>query len=189
MRPAKMRPDVVLDVEQFLFREAHLLDERRFREWLDLLTDDIRYWMPTMGRRYGASCKAFAPLDRPPDGSDSERSEFSGENEVAFLDETRDTLARRVARFDSGMAWAEEPPSRTCRFISNVVVDEGDTNSGLIVRSNFILYRTRGELERDFYVGSRQDVLRSVDGGWKIAYRKILLPQNVLGAKNVSNFF
>ena len=180
-----MRPDVVLDVEQFLFREAYLLDEYRFREWLDLLTDDIRYWMPTMGRRYGASCKAFAPLDR----GYRDRSEFSGENEVALLDETRDTLARRVARFDSGMAWAEEPPSRTVRFISNVTVDEGDTNSGLVVRSNFILYRTRGELERDFYVGSRQDVLRFVGGGWKIAYRKILLPQNVLAAKNVSNFF
>ena len=179
-----MRPDVVLDVEQFLFREAHLLDECRFAEWLDLLTDDIRYWMPTMGRHYVASCKAFAPLDR-----DSARPDFSGEKELAYLDETRDTLTRRVARFDSGMAWAEEPASRTCRFISNVMVDEGDTNGGLNVRSNFILYRTRGELERDFYVGSRQDVLRSVGGGWKIAYRKILLPQNVLAAKNISNFF
>jgi 3-phenylpropionate/cinnamic acid dioxygenase small subunit len=180
-----MRPDLLLEVEQFLFREAHLLDEGRFREWLDLLTDDIRYWIPTMGRHYGASCKAFAPLDR----DRPERPEFSGENELAIMDETRDTLARRVARFDSGMAWAEEPPSRTCRFISNVIVDEGDTTSGLIVRSNFILYRTRGELEREFYVGSRRDVLRSCGGNWKIACRKIFLPQNVLAAKNVSNFF
>jgi 3-phenylpropionate/cinnamic acid dioxygenase small subunit len=180
-----MRPDVVLDVEQFLFREAHILDECRFREWLDLLTDDIRYWMPTMGRHYGAACKAFAPLDRDrPD-----RPEFTGDHELAIMDETKDTLARRVARFDSGMAWAEEPASRTCRFISNVMVEEDDTKGGLIVRSKFILYRTRGELERDFYVGSRYDVLRSVDGGWKIAYRKILLPQNVLASKNVSNFF
>jgi len=180
-----MRPDVMLDVEQFLFREAHLLDERRFQEWLGLLTDDIRYWMPTMGRYYGASTKAFAPLER----DQPERPEFSDENELAILDETKDSLARRIARLDSGMAWSEEPPSRTCRFISNVIVDESDTNAGLIVRSNFILYRTRGELERDFYVGSRQDVLRSDGGGWKIAYRKILVPQNVLAAKNISNFF
>jgi 3-phenylpropionate/cinnamic acid dioxygenase small subunit len=180
-----MRPDLVLDVEQFLFREAHLLDECRFQEWMSLLTDDIRYWMPTMGRHYSASCKAFAPLDR----DHRERPEFSGENELAFLDETKDTLARRVARLGSGMAWCEEPPSRTCRFISNVLVDESDTNAGLVVRSNFILYRTRGELERDFYVGSRHDVLRSVAGSWKIAYRKILVPQNVLAAKDISNFF
>jgi 3-phenylpropionate/cinnamic acid dioxygenase small subunit len=180
-----MRPDVVLDVEQFLFREAHLLDECRFEEWLDLLADDIRYWMPTMGRHYDVSCKAFAPLDR----DQAERPEFSTENELAFLDETKDSLARRVARLSTGMAWCEEPASRTCRFVSNVRVDESDTGAGLVVRSNFILYRTRGELERDFYVGRRQDVLRSVDGSWKIAYRKILVPQNVLGAKDISNFF
>jgi 3-phenylpropionate/cinnamic acid dioxygenase small subunit len=180
-----MRPDLVLEMEQFLFREARLLDECRFQEWLNLLTDDIRYWMPSMSSRYGASSKAFTPLEREP----RERPELSDENELALLDETKDSLARRVARLDSGMAWSEEPPSRTCRFISNVIVDESDTDAGLIVRSNFILYRTRGDLERDFYVGSRQDVLRSVDGSWKIAYRKILVPQNVLAAKNVSSFF
>lgn len=180
-----MRPDVVLEVEQFLFREARLLDEGRFREWLGLLADDIRYWMPSMSSRYGASSKAFTPLDRDP----PELPESSGENELALLDETKDSLARRVARLDSGMAWSEEPPSRTCRFIANVMVAESDTNAELIVHSNFILYRTRAELERDFYVGSRQDVLRAADGSWKIAYRKILVPQNVLAAKNVSSFF
>ncbi len=180
-----MRPDVVLEVEQFLFREARLLDECRFREWLSLLADDIRYWMPSMSRRYGAASKAFAPLDR----DRREQPEFSGENELAILDETRDSLARRIARLDSGMAWSEEPASRTCRFISNVMVEESDAQAGLIVHSNFILYRTRGERECDFYVGSRQDVLRSAGGSWKIAHRKILLPQNVLSAKNVSNFF
>jgi 3-phenylpropionate/cinnamic acid dioxygenase small subunit len=180
-----MRPEVVVEVEQFLFREASLLDERRFQEWLGLLTDDIRYWMPSMGRHYGAGSKAFTPLER----DEPERPEFSGEHELAILDETRDSLARRIARLDTGMAWSEEPPSRTCRFISNVRVAESDSGAGLIVCSNFILYRTRGERERDFYVGSRQDVLRSDGGGWKIAYRKILLPENVLAAKNVSNFF
>jgi 3-phenylpropionate/cinnamic acid dioxygenase small subunit len=180
-----MRPDVMLQVEQFLFREAHLLDECRFQEWLSLLTDDIRYWMPSMSSHYGASSKAFTPLDR----DHRERAALSDENELALLDETKDSLARRIARLDSGMAWSEEPPSRTCRFISNVIVDESDTNAGLIVRSNFILYRTRGGLERDFYVGSRRDVLRSADGSWKIASRKILVPQNVLAAKNVSSFF
>jgi len=174
-----MRPDVVLEVEQFLFREARLLDECRFNEWLSLLTDDLRYWMPSMSSRYGATSKAFTPLER------DER----GGNELALLDETKDSLARRIARLDSGMAWSEEPPSRTCRFVSNVLVAEIDTDAGLSVHSNFILYRTRGDLERDFYVGSRQDVLRSADGSWKIASRKIFMPQNVLAAKNVSSFF
>ena len=57
------------------------------------------------------------------------------------------------------------------------------------VYSNFIMYRTRAETEQDFYVGSREDVLRRVGGDFKIAYRKVTLDQNVLLAKNVSNFF
>jgi 3-phenylpropionate/cinnamic acid dioxygenase small subunit len=49
--------------------------------------------------------------------------------------------------------------------------------------------RNRSETEQDFYVGGRQDVLRKVNGAWKIARRKIILDQNVLLAKNVSIFF
>ena len=51
------------------------------------------------------------------------------------------------------------------------------------------MYRTRGETEQDFYVGSREDILRREDGQLKVAYRKIVLDQTVLLAKNVSNFF
>jgi ethylbenzene dioxygenase beta subunit len=51
------------------------------------------------------------------------------------------------------------------------------------------MYRSRGETEEDFYVGSREDVLRNVDGSWQLASRKIVFEQNVLSAKNLSNFF
>ena len=43
--------------------------------------------------------------------------------------------------------------------------------------------------KQDFYIGDREDVLRKVDGTWKICYRKVILDQNVLLAKNLSNFF
>ena len=180
-----MTRDLGYDIEQFLFREARLLDEGRFRDWLGLLADDIRYWMPSMGRRYRLSSKALATADT---GCDRE-SEFSRDSEVAILDETKQSLERRVARLESGMAWAEDPPSHTCHVISNIAVLAGDRDSQVAVHSNFVLYRTRGESEQDFYVGRRQDVLRWLDGDWRIAYRKILLPQHVLAAKNVSNFF
>lgn len=180
-----MTRELVCDIEQFLFREARLLDEGRFRDWLDLLTDDIRYWMPSMGRRYRASSKAIALLDV----ASCMESEFSSETEVAILDETKESLERRVARLESGMAWAEDPPSHTCHIVSNVAVVEGDTVTQVSVHSNFVLYRTRGESEQDCYIGRRQDVLRRVTGDWRIAYRKILLPQHVLAAKNASNFF
>ena len=180
-----MGEEVIRDVEQFLFREARLLDQRRFHEWLDLLTDDIHYWMPVRSTRYPTNSKSISILE-------SERyveDEVAKEGELAILDETKESLTGRVARLDTGMAWAEDPPSRTRHLICNVEVEAGDSDSELKVYSNFIMYRTRGETEQDFYVGSREDLLRKVDGQWKIAYRKIVLDQNVLLAKNVSNFF
>jgi len=87
------------------------------------------------------------------------------------------------------MAWAEDPPSRTRHIVSNVEAEPGANDSELKVYSNFIMYRTRAETEVDFYVGAREDVLRREGGSFKVAYRKIILDQTVLLAKNVSNFF
>ena len=180
-----MRDEIISEIEQFLYREARLLDDRQFREWLDLMTDDLRYWMPVRSNRYPVNSKAISILD----GSRYEEDEVAKEGDLAILDEDKDSLTRRVDRLDTGMAWAEDPPSRTRHIISNVEVEQGPSESELKVYSNFIMYRTRAETEQDFYVGSRQDVLRKVGGQWKIAYRKIVLDQTVLLAKNVSNFF
>jgi 3-phenylpropionate/cinnamic acid dioxygenase small subunit len=180
-----MHEEVRRAVEQFLYREARLLDERRFHDWLELFTEDVRYWMPGRTSRYPATSKAIGILDY--DRYDAE--ELSREGELAIFDETKDTLRSRVARLDTGMAWAEDPPSRTRHLITNIEVEDGDTAAELHVYSNYLVYRTRGETEQDFYVGRREDVLRNVDGAWKIARRKIILDQNVLLAKNVSIFF
>jgi 3-phenylpropionate/cinnamic acid dioxygenase small subunit len=180
-----MHAEIIREVEQFLYREARLLDERRFHQWLELLTDDIHYWMPVRTSRYPKSSKAIAILD-----SDRyEEEELSKEDELAILDETKETLTRRVARLDTGLAWAEDPPSRTRHIITNIEPEPGEIDSELKVYSNFMVYRNRSETEQDFYVGGRQDVLRKGDGVWKIARRKIILDQNVLLAKNVSIFF
>ncbi|CAI8043636.1 3-phenylpropionate/cinnamic acid dioxygenase subunit beta [Geodia barretti] len=100
-----------------------------------------------------------------------------------------DSLRRRIERLDSGFAWAEDPPSRTRHFISNVELESTESPDEVKVYSNFIMYRTRGEREEDFYVGSREDILRRSEKGWLIAYRRIILDQTVISAKNVSNFF
>ncbi len=177
--------DVLREVEQFLYREARMLDDRRFHEWLTLFTDDVRYWMASRTNRYPKSSKAISILD--PDRYVED--DVGREDELAVLDETKETLTGRVARLDTGMAWAEDPPSRTRHMISNIEIEPGDVDSELRVYSNFIAYRSRAETEQDFYVGARQDVLRRVDGAWKIARRKLILDQNVLLAKNVSIFF
>ncbi len=108
----------IREIEQFLYREARLLDERRFAEWLDLFTDDVRYTMSTRGNYYPSSSKAVAALDparRPNDDRDDEDA-------LAVLDETKATLAGRVARLGTGMAWAEDPPSRTRHMIANLEI-------------------------------------------------------------------
>ncbi len=177
--------DVTREVEQFLYREARLLDERRLHEWLDLLTDDVRYWMAGRTNRYPKISKAIAILD--PDRYVED--DMTREDELAILDEDKRSLEARVARLDTGMAWAEDPPSRTRHLISNIEVEAGDAAHEIKVYSNFVVYRSRAETEQDFYVGARRDVLRRVGGTWKIAGRKIILDQNVLLAKNVSIFF
>ena len=180
-----MDDGIVREIERFLYREVRLLDERRFHEWLELLTDDIRYWMAARSNRYPRSSKAIAILDP----ARYVEEDLAGDEELAILDETKETLAARVARLDTGMAWAEDPPSRTRHLIANIDVEPGDGAAEFKVHSNFIVYRSRAETEQDFYVGARQDLLRRVDGQWKIALRKLTLDQNVLTAKNVSIFF
>jgi 3-phenylpropionate/cinnamic acid dioxygenase small subunit len=161
------------EVEDFLYREAELLDERRYEEWLDLFTDDARYFMP-MRRNVPAD-----ELDR----------EFTREGlDVNWFDEGKDTLTRRVRQIRTGVHWAEQPPSRICHMVSNVqILHASPTEVG--VKSRFLLYRNRVETETDILVGKREDVLRRVDGDWRIARRKIILDQNVLLAKNLTFFF
>ena len=180
-----MNEDVTREVEQFLYREARLLDERRFHEWLELLTDDIHYWMGSRSNRYPRTSKAIAILD--PDRYVED--DLTKADELAILDEDKASLTSRVARLDTGMAWAEDPPSRTRHLITNIEVEPGDGAAEVKVYSNFIVYRSRAETEQDFYVGARRDLLRRIAGAWKIAGRKITLDQNVLLAKNVSIFF
>jgi 3-phenylpropionate/cinnamic acid dioxygenase small subunit len=161
------------EVEDFLYAEAELLDERRYEDWLDLFAEDVRYWMP-MRRNVPAD-----ELER----------EFTREGaDVNWFDEGKDTLTRRVKQILTGVHWAEQPPSRICHIVSNVqVLDAGPDE--VRVKSRFLLYRNRVETETDFLVGKREDVLRRVDGGFKIARRKIILDQNVLLAKNLTFFF
>jgi 3-phenylpropionate/cinnamic acid dioxygenase small subunit len=160
------------EVEQLYYREAELLDDGRFADWLDLFTDDLVYWMPTRTNRLRRQ-QALAVAQR---------------GEAAFYDETKDSLAWRIRRFDSGMAWAEDPPSRTRHLITNVRVVVTDRDE-YAVRSNFLVYRNRLEREQNVFAGERQDALRRAGAGLLIRERTILLDQNVLLSKNISTFF
>jgi 3-phenylpropionate/cinnamic acid dioxygenase small subunit len=170
------------EIAEFLYREADLLDERRYEEWLGLLADDVRYWMP-MRRNV-----KFGEEDR----------EFTREGQdVNWFDEGKDTLTRRVRQIQTGIHWAEEPLSRISHLITNVTLLEAAPSiadaAEITVKSRFLVYRNRVQTETDILVGKREDVLRRADGdtgaGWQIARRKIILDQNVLMAKNLTFFF
>lgn len=161
------------EVEDFLYLEAELLDDRKLREWLELLTDDVRYWMPI---RYNTS-------ERPQKIAE----ELSKPGEGYYFDDDKQNLRLRVERVYSKSAWAELPPSRTRHLISNVRVKK-DNGAEIEVYSNFLVYRTRMESDKDIFVGTRQDILRRVNGTFKIARRTIILDQAVLDAKNISVF-
>ena len=166
------------EVEEFLYREAELLDERRYEEWLDLFTEDARYWMPM---------RRNVPAEEP-------AREFTREGmDVNWFDEGKDTLTRRVQQIRTGVHWAEQPPSRICHMVSNVQIPSapsgGSAPAEVPVKSRFLIYRNRVETETDLLVGKREDRLRRVDGGWRIARRKIVLDQSVLLVKNLTFFF
>ncbi len=180
-----MQDEILSSVQLFLYREARLLDDRQFRQWLDLLDEDLLYRMVSRRFRYPSASKAMAEKDR----ERHREREGSRENELSIMEETKHSLVLRVERLETGMAWAEDPPSATRRIISNVEVEQGERESQVVAFSNYMLYRTRGGAGPDLYVGGREDVLRRVDNSWKIARRKVVLDQSTLAAKNISTFF
>lgn len=161
------------EIEEFLYAEAELLDERRFEAWLELLTDDIRYWMP---------------MRRNVKFGEQARENTRERQDMNWFDEGKTTLQQRVQQLMTGVHWAEEPLSRVCHMVTNVQIVH-TTALEVTVKSRFLIYRNRLQDETDFFVGKREDVLRKVDGQWKIARRQILLDQNVLLAKNLTVFF
>jgi 3-phenylpropionate/cinnamic acid dioxygenase small subunit len=161
-------------VEEFLYYEAELLDQWRYGEWIELTTEDIRYWMPLRRNvKYG----------------DWDRERTAELSELAWIDEGRPTLERRVKQLLSGVHWAAEPLSRISHMITNVrITDEAD-NGEVTVRSRFLVYRNHLDDEEAILVGKREDVLRPRESAFLLARRSIFLDQSVLLTKNLTFLF
>ncbi len=174
IRATKIAPELQLEIEQYYYHEAELLDDHRYGEWLDLFSNDARYWMPTRANR----------LLRDQD------KEVSVEGEIALFDDSKKTLSWRVKQMESATHWAENPRSRTRHLISNVRIAPAKSEGEYEVKSNFICYRNRLQDEVDIWAGERIDLLRrDEEHELHIAHRKILLDQNVVLSKNLSVFF
>src|SRR5690349_11877636 len=163
------------EIEDFLYLEADLLDQRRFKDWLELLADDLVYFMP-MRRNVKF-------------GQHAERENTKLGQGISWFDEDKWTLSKRVEQILTGVHYAEEPLSRVCHMVSNVrlleVRPSAKAPEEVVVGSRFLIYQNRVEYETNLFVGKRTDTLRKVEGEWKIARREIILDQNVLLAKNL----
>lgn len=159
------------EIENFLFGEAELLDDGRFEEWVELFADDAHYEMPIRVTRERRADWQLAPTGK-------------------IFDDTKATLTIRVQRLGTEYAWAEDPPSRTRHFVTNIRVAPADRPDEFRVRCNLLVYRSRGELP-DYNVLSadRQDLLRRQPDGWKIARRFVALDQSTVNSHNLSIFF
>ena len=140
-----------------------------------------------MVQRFSDDTHYFMPIRRTRPRRELAK-EFTQPGEIAYFDDTKQSLLGRVAKIASGTAWAEDPPSRTRHLVTNIRITE-DRGDELDVASNFILYRTRLKSEETTWIGSRSDVLRWDGDCFLIAKRLIRLEQTVLLSQNLSNFF
>jgi 3-phenylpropionate/cinnamic acid dioxygenase small subunit len=168
-------PQLQWELEQFLYAEAAMLDQRRFRDWYAHLAEELRYRMPL----------TFNRLARERD------HEYSRDDETCLFDDTKASIHIRLKRLETGMAWAEEPPSRTRHMITNVRLEPTETPDAYKVHSYFHLYRSRLERQIDQLVGARSDIIRraATPLGWEIVRRDIILDQATVHSNNLSMFF
>jgi 3-phenylpropionate/cinnamic acid dioxygenase small subunit len=168
--PIHVGTDIYNDVVEFLYPEAELLDDRRHEEWLDLLAEDVRYVVPVRV-------------------TTAHSLETSMSKDMCHFDEDLYSLSKRVERFKTEHAWAEDPPSRTRRFITNIRAWEGASPDELIAGSSLLLFRSRGDIhDHDLLSASRTDVLRRDVDALKLVRREVLLDESVLRTQNLAIF-
>lgn len=158
-----------LEIEDWLYREAALLDEGRFEEWLDLFDDSVRYWAPVRSN-----------VDRGDEALDDP-------DPLRHFDEDKTMLGLRVARLGTGFAHAEEPPSRQRHHVSNVRILEHEGDARIRVASNLLVFRSHEARKEITFSCGRVDWWRRAGHRWVNEERKILFDHDVI--ESISVFF
>lgn len=175
----KISLELRAEIEDFFYQEADCIDERCFKDWLDMLHEDIKYFMPM---RRNVKFGQHAEKENTRQGMD-----------ISWFDEGKWTLTKRVEQILTGVHYAEEPLSRTSHLITNIrLLEHGQNEQGQeIVKTScrFYVYLNRVEYEVEEMVGKRYDTLVKTEQGWKVLNREIILDQNVLLVKNLTTFF
>ena len=163
-----MNPLSRTEAEDFIYREARLLDERRFEDWLELFTEDGLYWIP---------------MDENADP----------ENEPSVLFDNSVTRRQRVYQLLHQPHYSQIPPSRTVHFVSNVESRAGDKDGHAVVNCNFALFELRAGDPRQIGLGEQRSIvgrceyhLRYTKAQWQIALKKVIMIDRDLPLHNLS---
>lgn len=151
-----VQPRSRADYEDFLYREAALLDQWRLDEWYELFTPDSVYEIPTVG----------GGLEAQPN------------NSLFYIADDYRRLHHRVARLKKPTAHAEFPHSTTVHNVNNVRI-EGADEDGVRVVCCFTTYRSKHH-NTDTYIGHIYYTLAEVDGEIRIRSKRIVLGMNSL---------
>jgi len=158
------------DVMQFLIEEAQLLDDGLLNDWLGLITQDMAYEMPVRDHVRRSAGSGFEPV-------------------MKWIDDDYPAIAFKVKRYmATETAWAEDPPSFTRRFVSNLLLRTTAIEEELSARTSILAYRKRGGDESRLISARRQDVLRRDGQGWKLCRRVVMLDQSVVDMANIAIF-
>ena len=134
------------EVARFIYREARLLDEKRFDEWYQLFTDDAYYWVP------------LVPGQTDP----------LAQNSLAYEDKL--LLKLRIERLKQPTAYSQKPASRCLHVLQAPDVEKAD--NGFIARTPFIYTETKGD-ESQRYAATAWHTLVSSTGDLRIKLKKV----------------
>ena len=159
-----VEPETRAGIERFLFKEARLLDEGRFEDWLALFVPECVYWLPmTAGGGHP-------------------------ESEVTLAFDDRRRLEDRVAWLRSAYLWSQIPRSRTRRMLSNIEVQKVSSSDEVLVRSNLVLYDIRPGY-RATLPGWSIHRLQPAGDDWLIAIKQVNLLDSDQAHPNLSLIF
>jgi 3-phenylpropionate/cinnamic acid dioxygenase small subunit len=160
------------EVLEFVYDEAALLDGQKFDDWANLLAEDLSYTAPLRITRQG------------PDRLNTVV------RTTLHFDDDYSSIMGRLQRLGTKSAWAEDPPSRTRRLVTNVRVWETAKPNEYETESYLLLSRSRYEhYQLQVLSCVRHDLLRrSGPGAFKLARREIIVDQSVLGMANLAVF-
>lgn len=159
------------EVLQFLVLEAALLDQRRYEDWMNLMSEDIEYRMPVR-------------VTTPGDVAETTLRDMDHFRENHF------SLSKRVERLYTEYAWTEDPPSRVRHFVTNVLTYRLPSSPDeVVVHSYVLMFRSRADYrEPELISAERTDRLVRNDAGWQITRRDILVDESVLRTQNLAIF-